>query len=236
MSYYKKRKRECLKIETNLEKIKNVAIIFLYQEIETTEFPFIVLHPFFSSPFQYINGKMINILDDPLALSQIREEIEEWIRNAKDVEKVFYLIRKPYHLTFLKYIKKDLSDEDFSRLLGHIWVTSENPNQDVNVPINTLISWFRETDKQFLMTKDDFKIYENLPEEIFVYRGVSRGRNPDGLSWTRTLEKAKWFANRFGEGYVRSGIICKQDVLAYFSTRGEEEIVLDVSKIKETPF
>ena len=72
--------------------------------------------------------------------------------------------------------------------------------------------------------------------------GVAVGRNPQGLSWTQNLETAKWFANRFNtdtkKGYVQVGIAKKEHVLAYFNTRGEDEIVynskkLDISILKE---
>ena len=78
------------------------------------------------------------------------------------------------------------------------------------------------------MSEEEFTIYENLPEILTVYRGVGVGGVRDGLSWTRDINMAIWFANRFNgkngkTGYVLSAEIHKEDILAYFSK--EDEIV-----------
>ena len=52
------------------------------------------------------------------------------------------------------------------------------------------------------------------------------------MSWTRDLSKADWFSRRFGDGYVLKGIANKKDVLAFFSRRGEEEVVIEAKKVK----
>ena len=72
-----------------------------------------------------------------------------------------------------------------------------------------------------------------------ILKYMCRWKNKNGL---QDLEKAKWFANRFNtetkKGYVQVGIAKKEHVLAYFNTRGEDEIVynskkLDISILKE---
>lgn len=71
-------------------------------------------------------------------------------------------------------------------------------------------------------------------QKLCVYRGASVGRNLRGLSWTRNLEKAVWFSNRFNtegkHGYVQTAIVPKNEIFAYFNTRGEEEIVCSVKQ------
>lgn len=54
----------------------------------------------------------------------------------------------------------------------------------------------------------------------------------DRPEWTRDLSKADWFSRRFGEGYVLEGVANKKDVLAFFSRRGEEEIVIKAEKVE----
>ena len=135
-------------------------------------------------------------------------------------------------LTFLKYIKKDLSLSDFSELLGECWTEEENPNGDTNVSTSMVARWFRQADKKVLMKNDEYKVYSELPETFTVYRGVTPGHNPDGMNWTREYDKAEWFSNRFGEGYVLKGTAKKEDVLAFFSRRGEEEIVIEAKNVK----
>lgn len=55
------------------------------------------------------------------------------------------------------------------------------------------------------------------------------------MSWTIHKDTAQWFANRFnitdGNGYARSAIACKKDVLAYF--KQEDEIVISVKSLKD---
>ena len=108
----------------------------------------------------------------------------------------------------------------------------ENPNGDVNVSVALAARWFRLADKKSLMYDDEYETYTNLPESFIVYRGVTPGRNPNGMSWTREHDKAEWFSNRFGEGYVLKGTVNKKDVLAFFSRRGEEEIVIEAKNVK----
>lgn len=70
-----------------------------------------------------------------------------------------------------------------------------------------------------------------------IYRGVALGREPNGLSWTANLEKAKWFAHRFDrgdkQGYVETAIAKKTDILAYFNTRNEDELVVNTRQLNK---
>lgn len=77
-----------------------------------------------------------------------------------------------------------------------------------------------------------YKVYSTMEDSFTVYRGVTPGHNPNGMSWTTDFEKASWFANRFGSGYVIEGTVSKQDVLAYFGNRNEEEYVIEAENVK----
>ena len=71
---------------------------------------------------------------------------------------------------------------------------------------------------------------------VTIYRGV-RVNNYKGLSWTIDKQRAEWFAKRFGingeKGYVFTGLIKKKDIIAFFDSRNEEEVVCDYRKIKD---
>lgn len=176
--------------------------------------------------------QMVNILDNQDDLFYAQKQYEQNIVKQTDVHGVYMIIRKSYRLTFLKFIKEYLSIKDMSELLAHAWVSSENPNQDVNVPVNVVAKWFKQADKIVLMDKDEYAYYQSLPQTITAYRGVAIGRNPMGLSWTCNIDTAKWFANRFNtktkKGYIQSIEIDKSYVLAYFNGRNEDELVLDI--------
>ena len=220
--------------ESKLDKVKEVALLFLYQEVEETEYsPVVVMHPIFESGFVTImrDGKpeFINITESYENLLLAQKECKKNIMTLDSIFSVYMIIRKSYRLTFLKFIKEYLSKKDMSELLADAWISSENPNNDVNVPSKTAVQWFREADKRTLMTKDEYEYYQSLPQTVTAYRGVAEGGNPRGLSWTCNKKIAEWFANRFDKkGYVQSVTVDKSCVLAYFNSRDEDELVLDI--------
>lgn len=225
-----------MKEKTDLEEVKKVARILLHLNIHETQYsPIVVDHPIFESGFvNTING-ISNILTDETAYNYATHDIEIKIFKCKDAYDVYSIFRTAYKLTFIKFAYQYLSVDDMSLLLSNAWVTEENPNQDSNVSVATATRWFKKANKRVLMTEDDYAVYESLEDEFTVYRGVAVGRNPKGLSWTKNLEKAEWFANRFNNGdkvgYVQAATARKENVLAYFNTRGEDEIVINVKDL-----
>lgn len=206
------------------------------------KFPFLCQHPFTSTVVIPVWDNENKDVPRRLDLTNF-ENYAEWERklfdriDRADVGEIFALTDKPWRLTLLKYIKEYLSTETFSELFGEAWVISENPNGDANCSLALLTKWFRNADKKFLMDEEEYKVWEELPEEFVVYRGVGVGRKPLGLSWTCNLEKAEWFAHRYDfdgkVGYVQKATINKKYAYAYFKGRGEEEVVVDSAKIKD---
>ena len=218
--------------ETDLTEVKNILKDFLHMPVEETEYsPIVVQHPIFESGFSYVNDAMTDITTSE-GFAAVAKQVEKDIDRIDDAFGCVNILRRSYYLTFLKFAKESLSLTDFSILLGKFWTEEENPNGDVNVPVSLSARWFKSADKQALMDEDEYEIYESLPETFTVYRGVTPGRNPDGMSWTRDLGKADWFSRRYGEGYVLEGVANKKDVLAFFSRRGEEEVVIEAKKVK----
>ena len=88
-------------------------------------------------------------------------------------------------------------------------------------------------DKSLLMNDEERRLYLALPDEMTVYRGI-RGRGSlKALSWTTDIEQAEWFAKRWDKkGKVYSAMIRKEDVLSMFMSRGESEVVVDYTKLK----
>lgn len=212
--------------ETNFEAVRETVLSFLYLNIEETKLsPILVDHPIFESGIIYNGDQYLNLLDDA-DLAEARKLYQQKISSISKLEDFLCIVRKAYYLTFLKYARSALSKNDFSHLLGTAWTEEETPNDDANVSVFQAARWFRSANKQLLMNPEEYLKYLELPDVFTVYRGVTPGHNPNGLSWTHNLDKAKWFANRFGKGYIRTGTAKKEDILAYFSRRGEEEIVV----------
>ena len=219
--------------ETNLDAIKELLINFLYLDIRKTELsPLIVSHPIFSSGTIFYKGHLFDLFNSD-DLSEILKYYAERFYRIATVEQCFSNLRSLYYLTFLKYIEPYLSLKDFSYYLAFAWIAEEDPNNDVNVSTDLAVKWFKSSDKQSLMTAKEYVRYSGLPKHLTLYRGISKDRNPDGLSWTESYEKALWFANRFGKGYVLTGDANSADVLAYFNRRDEDEIVISPKSIND---
>ena len=225
---------------TDLESIKDVAISFLYIEVSETDFsPIVVSHPVFESGILYTphTQKMVNILEDKDGFQEILDHYEKRIRNENSLVGIYMIIRGTYRLAFFKYIKDYLSTKDYAKYLADAWITSENPNQDVNVSLDEAARLFQKANKKFLMDKKEYEVYSSLPETFTVYRGVARGRNPKGMSWTQNKDTAEWFSNRFNigdeVGYVQAATAHKKDVLAYFNGRNEDELVISTKSLKD---
>ena len=226
---------------SDLDYVKSIASTFLYLDIGATPFsPGIIQHPIFESGYVGItqNGelKIVNVLEDEESRSEVIKQYRERIDRCPNVLNVYNIIRKPYRLTFLKFIWNHLSSRDKGRLLKDAWTGAEDPNQDANVSISEAVKMFKDADRESLMGKGELEFLKSLPDEIKLYRGVAVGRNPKGLSWTPNLELARWFAHRFDKenekGYVKCGTANKKDVLAYLDGRNEEEIVISNSRVK----
>lgn len=77
---------------------------------------------------------------------------------------------------------------------------------------------------------------DELPagEYFTVYRGVAgqgKARRVEGLSWSGSLKKAQWFANRFPH-FAHPAVyvvrVARADVLAYINERNEQEFICDL--------
>lgn len=223
---------------TDLKAIQDIAISFLYQEVEETQFsPIVVIHPVFESGIAYSprTRSMVNILEDKEGLSDILDYYSNRIIKAGDISNIYTLIRDSYKLTFFKFISNYLSAKDYAEYLADAWTISENPNQDVNVSLSQAERLFKKANKKYLMTAKEYKIYSDLPDTFTVYRGVAVRRNPKGMSWTRNKSTAAWFSSRFDtdeeRGYIQSATAHKKDVLAYFNSRNEDEIVISTNSL-----
>jgi hypothetical protein len=75
---------------------------------------------------------------------------------------------------------------------------------------------------------------------VILYRGVDYTlRGPRevalasrGMAWTDDLDRARWFAKRFGGGIVVTAKVNPKRVLARFIGRGESEYVIDTNRLQ----
>lgn len=226
--------------KTNLEKVKKIAKLFVDLPIECNNEFGIIQHPFISNRFvpKILEpediGKVIPYYDvyNKEDLNKVRSILKKVIDTTKDYQHFVIIVNKPYLLTFFKYTKDFLSNEDYSKFLSTAWTYTEYPNNDVNVSTRELIYYFKKADKNILMSKDELEAYNKLDDLIAVYRGVKPGAKVRALSWTTDKKVASWFADRYKKrGKVYKGVIAKKDIFAYFLSRNEYEVVINHNEL-----
>ena len=152
--------------------------------------------------------------------------------------RIFLLVNKPYRLLWFNMIGDYLSEKDYANWLKEVWVNSENPNMDANIPIEKSLQFFRDANPDYLMNKEEKTYFDSLLDKVTVYRGVSYNRTAFGLSYTTDKAKAQWFQKRFAnendKGYLITLNVKKEDCICYLNNRDEKEIILNFNPyIKE---
>lgn len=227
----------------NLRKVKDAAIALLESPVKVTEKPLgngatteLVQHPFFTSRFLWnpedTEHPFLDILGSDDDMQEAVRRYKGFIEEEDSIDSILLLMAKSYRLPFLKHIQKTLSPDEMGRMLADIWVGSENPN-NCEIPLSTLIKWFKKASRESLMDAEELAYYDSLPDEFMVYRGIGTKSNKKGISYSLSLEKAEWFAKRFQQkkGYVLAGTAKKKDVLAYFNSRKEQEVLVEPKNI-----
>jgi ADP-ribose pyrophosphatase YjhB (NUDIX family)/predicted ABC-type ATPase/transposase len=161
---------------------------------------------------------------------QYRQKLEAVgeARKSKNWSSYIYLHERPYRLDAFMDVKDEMDDKDYWSLLSDIWVDSENIWQNKDLWKSALSS--KRPGKSNMMKKDELDELDSLPDKIKIYRGYIKGKNQNGLSWTTDKAKATWFSGRLARGnekpLVAEATVNKKDVVAYFTRRGESEVVL----------
>lgn len=146
--------------------------------------------------------------------------------NDSNWHQAVWLHERPYRLDAFMSISDLLDDDNYWSLLADIWIDSENIWQNLD-------QWrqlFESTRSGSPMTDEEEAALAAMPDPVPVYRGGVEDANEYGLSWTTDRERAEWFAVRMTAddevGVVLDGLVAKKDVAAYFTGRGENEIVV----------
>ena len=223
---------------TNLSEIKSLARTLVYLDIQETELGEIVVkHPYTDSAFVVIqddiepHGRFVNLLKDKEGLEKWRQSLIARIEKS-DLLSIYAMITKPYILAFIKLVKSYLSKEDLTRIFGNAWTRLEFITSNGIFTTNQLVGIFKQCEPSILMDKEELKVIEGFDDTITIYRGTRNGsKKTRGMSWTTDIEIARWFSNRFSSngkpGNVYQAEIDKENILAYFEGRNEQEVVVD---------
>lgn len=129
-----------------------------------------------------------------------------------------------------------MSDEAYWSVLGEVIVDQEDCYRQRAAFTRLLVKTKRAKSlRPLLMTPEEREQLAALPTRLCVYRGC-QPFNRKGWSWTLDKEKGIWFANRRYRGVplLLSGEVSKDDALAYFTGRGESEILVQPRSVNIT--
>jgi hypothetical protein len=135
--------------------------------------------------------------------------------------------------TFLK-IKDQLNDKDYWRTLADAYTGSDNLYYLKEEVKEAFLE--NRSHREFLMTRKELKIYNSLPENITIYRGMTVEELESGdfnVSWTLLKERAEFFAFKYGRNFSTEGKpkivhqleVMKVEILAYLHDRNEQEVI-----------
>ena len=155
----------------------------------------------------------------------------------QDPEEILMLLDNQWGLSFvadnigwLKALDK------YETCLVEAYTGTRTNNAKWSIPVLKLL--FKCADRGRLLAEG-----EPLPpgDTFTLYRGVAgdgKKRRPSGPSWTSSLEVAKWFALRLphlADPAIYSATVRREDVLFYYTGRGEDDFVLFVNRPKRMP-
>lgn len=161
-----------------------------------------------------------------------KNKIQEALVTGNYKTAVFMYERPHRFPAFLKMVSdtaggyKPLRGEKWWSILGDVWTDSENIWQN-RVQWEELFKTIRH-DSRAMMTPRERKALRSFPKTVRVYRGAVADLNEDGLSWTRSRDKAEWFARRMSpeNPLLITGTVPRDKITAYMDRRGEDEVIV----------
>ena len=157
------------------------------------------------------------------------KEVERAVKN-RNWSQVMWLHERPCRPQAMSKFMWFMKADEYWKVLADIWIDTELPFHSQDTWVSLFTAPIKQ--KRKLMNSVDRRALQKFPNSIRIYRGYDDKKDQGllGLSWTIDEKKAEWFGKRFGyDGTpaVAVGMCKKSDVLAYFSGRGEHEIVVD---------
>ena len=142
-------------------------------------------------------------------------------RYGNDYGKAIWLYETPFRWAMLLvwFEFGMIEDDVLAELILSVYATSAIPR---DMATEKSVNIFRSVG----FVSDDGSTRPTEPIRVY------RGGHAEGMSWTTSLETAEWFAMRLGlDETVLSAIAPPEAILAIINGRGENEIVVDPSKL-----
>jgi hypothetical protein len=153
---------------------------------------------------------------------------------ARDFEEYVYLHEKPWRVAALMEVAPLLRGPNYWELVADTWMIIDCVWEGRRAWRKLWLS--KEPHREAAMSCDDQEYLTALPDILTIYRGVQFRAAIHGLSWTLSRERAEWFAlwrlPKRGQPMVLEAQVSKSDVIAYFSEREEDEVVVHPNAIR----
>lgn len=156
-----------------------------------------------------------------------RADVSKYFKyNFYDAQIAKGLIQRDGTPEAIKYFADNcekLTDYSYWFMLSTCWVCHSGYYDLENW--KRLFSSDRPKREKSIMKPSEIRALKSLPHEVTCYR-AHRINETDWISYTTEIEKAIQFALHRGVSEIKEYRIKKRDILAYFTRRGEEEILL----------
>jgi hypothetical protein len=154
----------------------------------------------------------------------------QWnLKGALVAENIIRLTETPEAIRYFASVCDDLKDYDYWFLLSTLWV-SYSGGSDLAL-WKKLFSSGRKNREKSIMKPSELNKFKHLPWFVTIYRAHRPGET-DWIAYTLDPLIAARFARERGVDKVMEYRVKKRDILALFTRRGEDEVlVLDKSKV-----
>lgn len=156
------------------------------------------------------------------------------MKTKEELDRYFIMFSSYERFGKFLEIKDELDDKLYWYALGDVYVGSDDLyylKEDVK---EAFLEDRPHRDK--LMNKDELEVYNNLPDKVKIYRGMSieEFKSEDfGISWSLSQEKAEFFAYTYGRNHSTNHLekivheleVPKCLIYAYFDERDEQEVI-----------
>lgn len=201
-------------------------------------------------PYLVDDGPFGLCLKHPLVFSIVHTPEQNAMVNARYLQKeaavrkalaaqqwasVVWIYERPYRVDAFQSISWHLDGPDYWELFGRVWSDSENQWQN-------RAEWreMAEADpegREMMSSPKVRSVFTLAPEDgglapmTRVFRGFCHDDAVDGMSWTLDESRAAWFARRLRDdddppARVASGMVAREHVIAYITSRDEQEFVV----------
>ena len=157
-------------------------------------------------------------------IRELETQYDKAVAQRKWAAALLSYTARPFRSQTFDLLAPDMTHTEYWGIASEVWIDQENP-EDYTEEWRRRFNALRPY-KQFLMEPDEQKALRKLPDPVVVYR-ADISPTPGGLSWTTSVKVARFFAKRYDSHHpMYRGIIAKQDIAAYWTRRGEDEVLV----------